>query len=212
MGQKCVTVSADGEERHVAQVEKSRQPDHDVQPPAEHDVSDDQGGDVDDLSVGHGKKRQDDSEGEEQRSDDARCPLHAGADAVHLLLAFFGGYRRAGALAGDGGANDEHGGENGDEPVDDGSAEWQDALQHGGGFGAEQGLRKECGGQDGSDGQGRHQDGNGVPLAQQDQPHAAHEGQESGHQHVVEAGDDSQPARHILGLEADQAECQGKYD
>jgi len=55
-----VGIGADGVERDIAEIEQAREADHDVQPPAEHDVGQDQDGKVHRLLVRKRRHRHDD--------------------------------------------------------------------------------------------------------------------------------------------------------
>ena len=64
-----VGVGPDRVEGDVAEVEQAGETDHDVQSPAEHDVDQDGGGDVDHVAAGEGHERQDDGEDEASRGE-----------------------------------------------------------------------------------------------------------------------------------------------
>src|SRR5206468_4129891 len=50
-GDQGIRIGADGVERHVAEIEQSGEPDHDVQPPAEHHVGQDLDAEIENVAV-----------------------------------------------------------------------------------------------------------------------------------------------------------------
>ena len=73
LGEQRIGVGADGVERDVAEIEQAGEADHDVEPPAEHDVGDDEDREIHHIAVRDRQPRQREAEADE-------CQRHPGAE------------------------------------------------------------------------------------------------------------------------------------